>query len=130
MEKKMFSNLFNTQENEFYMRPIPDQEYYGRYSMETDKRNSLMKWDDEIKNTVFNMRREMEKCCVPKTHHEEVQCMPIHCNTASVCNWIYMWEELIESQQNIHNLKKFIENHRTVVNMDRRRKENMYFACW
>ena len=62
MIKGDFPHLFNTPENQNYIGPLPDIEFYCVNSMSRDKREKFLTWYRERKNSgrLFNFQVEIE----------------------------------------------------------------------
>ena len=63
--KGYFPHLFNKEENQNYVGPIPCQNDYGVNFKKPAEREAFMKWHDEqvANNYVFNFREEIIKYC-------------------------------------------------------------------
>ncbi|XP_032682820.1 uncharacterized protein LOC116849607 [Odontomachus brunneus] len=63
--KGVFPHLFNTIENQNYISPLPDIDYYSPDTMKSDEREQFLTWHVEMtgKNAVFNFQREIVRYC-------------------------------------------------------------------
>ncbi|KAK4874279.1 hypothetical protein RN001_013639 [Aquatica leii] len=64
--KGYFPFLFNTSDNENYVGPMPDHQFYATEQMHADERKSFLTWyAGEINSgSVFNMKNEILKYCI------------------------------------------------------------------
>ena len=63
LKKGWFPHYFNTRENQNYVGPYPDAQYYGHDFMSEKERAELLEWLSERKNDVFDFRKEMLEYC-------------------------------------------------------------------
>jgi len=65
LKKGSFLHLFNTPENQDYMGPIPEKEFYMPESMSVNGRKDFKKWHDKerAENVVFDFQRELLEYC-------------------------------------------------------------------
>ncbi|XP_032690647.1 LOW QUALITY PROTEIN: uncharacterized protein LOC116853627 [Odontomachus brunneus] len=63
--KGVFPQLFNTIENQNYIGPLPDIDYYSPDTMKSDEREQFLTWHAEMtgKNAVFNFQQEIVRYC-------------------------------------------------------------------
>ena len=63
LAKGYFPHKFNTDENQNYVGPYPDKEYYNynEIKKKSDKKN--YKWYKTTKNKIFDFKREMYEYC-------------------------------------------------------------------
>ena len=63
--KGYFPHMFNKEENQNYIGPMPCQNDYGVNFMKPGERNAFMKWHDEqvANNYEFDFRKEIIKYC-------------------------------------------------------------------
>ncbi|XP_065223580.1 uncharacterized protein LOC135847791 [Planococcus citri] len=64
--KGYFPHFFNTQQNQNYIGPIPEEKYYGVNEMLPKDLKKFQKWynEEKSKNVVFNFKEEMRKYCI------------------------------------------------------------------
>ena len=65
MKKEYFPHYFNTPENQNYIGPIPDKQYYAPDQMSSDGRNKFLKWyqDRLDEDFVFDFKKELKDYC-------------------------------------------------------------------
>ena len=65
LAKGYFPHFFNKEENQNYIGPIPDVEYYSPNMMKPEAREAFLAWHEEQveSNYVFNFREEIVKYC-------------------------------------------------------------------
>ncbi|XP_072757481.1 uncharacterized protein [Anoplolepis gracilipes] len=63
-DKGIFLHLFNTVENQTYVRPLPAVHYYSPGNMRSKERERFLAWHAEMtqKNVVFDFQREIRYC--------------------------------------------------------------------
>ena len=63
--KGYFPHMFNKEENQNYIRPIPCQNDYGVNFMKSEERDAFMAWHDEQvqNNYLYDFRKEIIKYC-------------------------------------------------------------------
>jgi hypothetical protein len=64
LSKGYFPHLFNTWENQDYSGPYPDSRYYNPEGMNTESRESFLKWYGENSSNSFNLQEELLKYCI------------------------------------------------------------------
>lgn len=62
-KKGFFPYRFNTPENQDYIGPIPDIEYFEPFRMKEGKRKEFMTWYDEQAEVVYDFKRELLEYC-------------------------------------------------------------------
>ncbi|XP_070556488.1 uncharacterized protein [Ptychodera flava] len=65
LHKGYFPHFFNTAENQEYIGPLPDAQYYGPDGMKQHQREKFLRWYEEerSKNHPFNLKQELENYC-------------------------------------------------------------------
>ena len=65
LKKGYFPHLFNTPENQNYVGPIPNKEFYMPESMSGSGRKDFEKWHDKerAENVVFDFQKELVEYC-------------------------------------------------------------------
>ena len=65
LKKGYFPHFFNTEENQHYVGPIPDVEYYDPDGMKPEARDAFLTWyqEQQTKNVMFNMQEELVAYC-------------------------------------------------------------------
>ena len=65
LKKGYFPHLFNTPENQDYVGPLPDKEFYMPESMSVSGRKDFEKWHDKerAENVVFDFQKELLEYC-------------------------------------------------------------------
>ena len=61
LKKGYFPHLFNTEDNEHYVGPLPDKQHYGVDNMSRKERETFIAWHDDLtsKGYVFDFRKEL-----------------------------------------------------------------------
>ncbi|KYQ50354.1 putative DNA polymerase [Trachymyrmex zeteki] len=64
-DKGIFPHLFNIRENQTYVGPLPDVDYYAPETMQPEERERFLAWHAEMtrQNTVFDFQREIVTYC-------------------------------------------------------------------
>ena len=57
-KKGYFPHYFNRPENEDYVGPMPDHQFYGTSNMKDQARQDFFKWYDKQKDCIFNLKKE------------------------------------------------------------------------
>lgn len=106
LSKGYFPHLFNTEANQTYVGEIPDVKYYDPDGMRPEEKSKFLLWHEEQRKqkVVFDMQKEMVKCCRSDVEILRQCCMKFRsliidlcdldpferCITiASVCNTIF-----------------------------------------
>lgn len=65
LKKGYFPRLFNTDENQTYVGPLPDQRYYMPDSMSVEERDAFRAWHTELtqQGYVFDFKKELIAYC-------------------------------------------------------------------
>lgn len=63
-KKGYFPHLFNTKANENYVGPLPPINFYTPNTMKPDERESFLKWYEEHKNDIFDMKKDIVDYCI------------------------------------------------------------------
>ncbi|KAG8173059.1 hypothetical protein JTE90_016151 [Oedothorax gibbosus] len=63
LKKGYFPHFFNTPENQYYVGPIPDPQFYNPDAMSTAERQKFYSWYEERKAEPFDFRKEMLEYC-------------------------------------------------------------------
>ena len=65
LKKGYFPHLFNTPENQDYVGPIPEKEFYMPETMSVNGRKDFEKWHDKerAENVVFDFQKELLEYC-------------------------------------------------------------------
>lgn len=65
LKKGYFPHLFNTKENENYIGPIPDKEFYCYNQMKPEGRKNFLEWYlvKVQDNYIFDLKKELEEYC-------------------------------------------------------------------
>lgn len=63
LKKGFFPFLFNTRENQFYVGPVPNAEFYRPDEMPIKKKQEFSRWYAEHKDDVFDFQKEMKDYC-------------------------------------------------------------------
>ncbi|XP_070156722.1 uncharacterized protein [Polyergus mexicanus] len=65
VDKGTFPHLFNTVENQTYVRPLPDAKYYSPENMKTSERERFLAWHTDMtrKNIVIDFQQEIVRYC-------------------------------------------------------------------
>ncbi|KFM83192.1 hypothetical protein X975_12725, partial [Stegodyphus mimosarum] len=63
LKKGYFPHLFNSRENQSYVGPLPETQYYSPDSMSTSARQTFLAWHEAHKGDVFNFQAEMLAYC-------------------------------------------------------------------
>ena len=81
LKKGYFPHLFNTPENQEYVGPIPDKQYYMPESMSVGGRKEFEKWHEEqmAKNVVFDFEKELVKYCESDVKLLKEGCLSFKC---------------------------------------------------
>ena len=63
--KGYFPHLFNKEENQNYVGPIPDQNHYAPLTMKPEAREAFLAWHKEQRESgyIFNFKEEIVKYC-------------------------------------------------------------------
>ena len=61
--KGWFPHYFNTKENQNYVGPYPEANYYGYDFISEKEREALLEWLKHRKCEVFDFRKQMKKYC-------------------------------------------------------------------
>jgi hypothetical protein len=64
LKKGYFPHFFNTEENQNYMGPYPDPQYYNPDDMSIANRKAFFAWYDQQKDKVFDFRQEFLDYCI------------------------------------------------------------------
>jgi hypothetical protein len=103
LRKGFFPHFYNTRQNQAYVGPFPDPEYYGVKSMAPGEVEDFLAWHADQKDKVFDMQKELVEYCRSDTALLRVACLkfrqlmidvtgldPFLCITlASQCGKIY-----------------------------------------
>ena len=75
--KGYFPHLFNKEENQNYIGPIPDVDYYAPKTMKPEAREAFLAWHKEQveSNYLFDFRKEIVKYCRSDVDILRVCCM-------------------------------------------------------
>jgi len=63
LKKGWFPHFFNKDENQHYVGPYPNPEYYGVDYMANKEREDFMRWHDTKKNEIFDFETEILEYC-------------------------------------------------------------------
>ena len=63
LKKGWFPHFFNTRENQRYVRPYPNPNYYGCDVMGNEEREKCLAWLESKENCVFDFKKEMLNYC-------------------------------------------------------------------
>lgn len=65
IKKGYFPHLFNKSENQTYVGPLPDKEFYSPDTMTENNRTEFVRWHDDLtqQNYVFDFSKEMLEYC-------------------------------------------------------------------
>ena len=62
--KGYFPHLFNTSENQYYVGPHPDTQFYSCDYMESGDREKFLEWYESKKDNIFDFQKEIHEYCV------------------------------------------------------------------
>lgn len=87
LKKGFFPHFFNTQENQNYVGPIPDQKYYDPEGMSASRKAEFETWYNEqvSRNVLFNFQEEILAYC-----KSDVQLLRVGCET-----FMHDFEEIV-----------------------------------
>ena len=74
-QKGYFPHFFNRPENQDYIGPYPQPQFYGVSQMSTTQRSSFYKWYQEEGGKTFNFREEMKHYCAEDVNVLHQACM-------------------------------------------------------
>jgi len=111
LTKGHFPHKFNTTENQNYVGPYPDKEYYGYDQMKIADREKFDEWYETTKSKTFDFKQEMYNCCKSDVDILRKGCLKLrklfiqianidpfqYITIASVCHAIYRSEFLLEN---------------------------------
>ena len=73
--KGYFPHLFNTSENQHYVGPHPDTQFYSCDYMESGDREQFLEWDESKKDKIFDFQKEIHEYCVSEVDIPRRGCM-------------------------------------------------------
>ncbi|XP_018573827.1 uncharacterized protein LOC108912895 [Anoplophora glabripennis] len=103
-KKGYFPHLFNTEENQNYVGPLPAVEYYSPDTMKEEDRKKFLSWYEDHKSDEFDMQRDIVQYCISDVEILTAACVKFRhqlidtgnvcpfteaCTIASACNKIY-----------------------------------------
>ena len=62
--KGYFPHLFNMSENQHYVGPHPDTQFYSCDYMESGDREKFLEWYESKKDKIFDFQKEIHEYCV------------------------------------------------------------------
>lgn len=63
LKKGFFPHLYNIRENQSYVGPLPEVQYYSPDTMSSETRKAFLIWHDKHKNDIFDFQKEMLLYC-------------------------------------------------------------------
>ena len=128
MEKKgYFPHFWNTRENQNYVGPYPQPEFYGVATMMTKERDEFFEWYNTLTGKVFDFKKEMAEYCENDVRILRMGCLafrseilnstgvdPFKCITiASVCLKIFRTNFLPKNILAIPPLDNYIDRQKS-----------------